>query len=113
MFSAWGHVPEILLPPLRSTYGNDLITALPERKAITVSLQLHEANVRFGKGFHMLKAHMHANRLMTGRCPCKSLQLRPKFHSLFLQNCFDLKDFNRHLECIDVSSTLKTAPPPK
>ena len=57
---------------------------------------------------------------MTGRCPSKSLKLRPKFHSLFLQNRFDflksanLKDLNRHLECTDVSfSTLKTAPSPK
>ena len=32
-----------------------------------------------------------ANRLMTGRCPSKSLQLRPKFHSLFLQNSFDFQ----------------------
>ena len=63
----------------------------------------------FGKGFHMLKDHV-LNRLMTGQCPRKSLQLRPKFHSLFLQNSFDfqkevlhLKDLNRHLECIDVS----------
>ena len=34
-------------------------------------------NNSFGKGFHKLKAHM-LNRLMTGRCPRKSLQLRPK-----------------------------------
>ena len=38
----------------------------------------------------MLKDHA-LNRLMTGRCPRKSLQLRSKFHSLFLQNSFDLK----------------------
>ena len=31
------------------------------------------------------------NRLMTGRCPSKSLQLWPKFHSLFLQNSFDFQ----------------------
>ena len=37
-------------------------------------------NDSFGKGFHMLY------RLMTGQCPRKSLQLRLKFHSLFLQN---------------------------
>ena len=67
----------------------------PERKAITASLQLREANGSLGNGFHALKAHM-LNRLMTGRCPRKSLQLQPKFHSLFLQNSFDfqhLKDF--------------------
>ena len=44
----------------------------------------------FGKGLHELKDHV-INRLMTGRCPRKSLQLRPKFHSLFLHNSFDLK----------------------
>ena len=67
------------------------------------------ANDSFGKGFHVLKDHV-LNRLMTGWCPCKSLQLRPKFHSLFLQNSFDfqksathLKDLNPHLECTDVS----------
>ena len=49
-----------------------------------------EANDSFGKGFHALIAHV-LNRLMTGRCPHKSLQLRPKFHTLFLQNSFDLK----------------------
>ena len=43
-----------------------------------------------GKGFDMLK-DLLLNLLMTGRCPSKSLQLRPKFHSLFLQNSFDLK----------------------
>ena len=65
--------------------------------------------IAFGKGFHVLKDHV-INPLMTGRCPSKSLQLRPKFHSLFLQNSLDfqksaihLKDLNRHLECIDVS----------
>ena len=35
----------------------------------------------------MLKDHM----LMTGRCPRTSLQLWPKFHSLFLQNSFDFQ----------------------
>ena len=55
----------------------------------------------------MLNNHV-LNRLMTGRCPSKSLQLRPKFHSLFLQSSFDFKKsatfkhLNRHLECIDV-----------
>ena len=39
---------------------------------------------------HVLKDHM-LNRLMTGQCPRKSLQLRPKFHSLFLQNSFDFQ----------------------
>ena len=66
----------------------------------------------------MLKDHV-INRLMTGWCPRKSLQLRPKFHSLFLQNSFDfqksatLKDLNRHLECTDVSFNNETAPSPK
>ena len=57
------------------------------------------ANDSFGKGFDVLKDHV-LNRLMTGRCPSKSLQLRPKFHSLFLQqNSFDKKV----LQSIDVS----------
>ena len=43
----------------------------------------NNANDSFGKGFHELKDHV-LNRLMTGRCPrSTSLQLRPKFHSLF------------------------------
>ena len=50
----------------------------------------NNANDSFGKGFHVLKDHV-LNRLMTGRCPSKSLQLRPKFHSLFLQNSFDFQ----------------------
>ena len=50
----------------------------------------NNANDSFGKGFRVLKDHM-LNRLMTGRCPSKSLQLRPKFHSLFLQNSFDFQ----------------------
>ena len=47
----------------------------------------NNANDSFGKAFHELKYHV-LNRLMTGRCLLKSLQLRPKFHSLFLQNSF-------------------------
>ena len=47
-------------------------------------------NDSFGKGFDVLKDHV-LNRLMTGRCPSKSMQLRPKFHSLFLQNSFDFQ----------------------
>ena len=47
-------------------------------------------NYSFGKGFHMLKDHV-LNRLMNGRCPRTSLQLRPKFHSLFLQNSIDFQ----------------------
>ena len=50
----------------------------------------NNANDSFGKGFHELKDHV-LNRLMTGRCPRTSLQLRPKFHSLFLQNSFDFQ----------------------
>ena len=63
------------------------------------------ANDSFGKGFDVLKDHV-LNRSMTGRCPSKSLQLQPKFHSLFLQNSIDFQKsttLNRHLECIDVS----------
>ena len=66
------------------------------------------ANDSFGKGLDVLKDHV-LNRLMTGRCPSKSLQLGPKFHSLFLQNSFDFqksatfKTLKSHLECIDVS----------
>ena len=81
-------------------YGrNDLITKLTYY--LQSSLQTcnyakgrnqrrNNANDSFGKGFHMLKDHV-LNRLMTGRCPSKSLQLRPKFHSLFLQNSFDFQ----------------------
>ena len=47
-------------------------------------------NDSFGKGFNVLKDHV-LNRLMTGRCPSKSMQLRPKFHSLFLQNSYDFQ----------------------
>ena len=52
----------------------------------------------------MLKAHV-LNRLMTGRCQHKSLQLWPKFHLLFLKiasifkKVLHLKD----LACTDVS----------
>ena len=49
----------------------------------------NNANDSFGKGL-LLKDHV-LNRLMTGRCPSKSLQIRPKFHSLFLQNSFDFQ----------------------
>ena len=38
----------------------------------------------------MLKDHV-LNRSMTGRFLRTSLQLRPKFHSLFLQNSFDFQ----------------------
>ena len=57
------------------------------------------ANDSFGIGFHELKDHV-LNRLMTGRCPHKSLQLRAKFHSPFLQNSFYFQksaDLNRHV----------------
>ena len=50
----------------------------------------NNVNDSFGKGFHELKDHV-LNRIMTGRCPRKSLQLQPKFHSLFLQNSFDFQ----------------------
>ena len=83
------------------------------RKGNAASLQLCEVNDSFGIGFHALIAHVlkaHVvNHLMTGQCLRKSLQLRPKFHSLFLLNSFDfqkmlrLKDLNRHLDCTDVS----------
>ena len=45
----------------------------------------NNANDSFRKGFHVL------NHLMTGRCPRKSLKLRPKFHSFFLQNSFNFQ----------------------
>ena len=87
---------------------------LSERKAIAASLQLLEAND--SKGFHMLKAHV-LNCLMTGWCLHKSLQLRPKFHSLFLQNSFDfqkkmlhLKVLNRDLDCTDVNFIPENVP---
>ena len=66
------------------------------RKRVITTTQREEtyagtkANDSFGKGFHVLKDHV-LNRLMTGRWPSKSLQLRPKFHSLFLQNGFDFQ----------------------
>ena len=50
----------------------------------------NNANDSFGKGFDVLKDHV-LNLLMTGRCPCISLQLRPKFLSHFLQNSFDFQ----------------------
>ena len=50
----------------------------------------NNANDSFGKRFNVLKDHV-LNRLMTGRCPRTSLQLRPKFHSLFLQNSLDFQ----------------------
>ena len=37
----------------------------------------NSANDSFGKGLHVVKVHV-LNRLMTGRCPSKSLQLRPE-----------------------------------
>ena len=56
----------------------------------------------------MLKDHV-LNRLITGRCPRKSLQLRPsstrffsKIASIF-KKVLPLKDLNCHLECADVS----------
>ena len=50
----------------------------------------NNANDSFGKGLDMLKDHV-LNHLMTGGCPRTSLQLRPKFHSLFLRNSFDFQ----------------------
>ena len=50
----------------------------------------NNVNDSFRKGFHELKYHV-LNRLMTGRWPRKSLQLWPKFHSLFLQKSFDFQ----------------------
>ena len=60
------------------------------RRAIAARGKKQNANDSFGIGFHVLKDHV-LNCLMTGRCPRKSLQLRPKFHSLFLQNSFDFQ----------------------
>ena len=50
----------------------------------------NNANDSFGKGFRVLKYHV-LNCLMTGWCPHTSLQLWPKFHSLFLQKSFDFQ----------------------
>ena len=114
-----------LVPTLLYAYNfmhmsNKLTYYLLERKAVSkpatidITTQREETNAgtkndSLGKGFEVLKDHV-LNRLMTGHCPSKSLQLRPKFHSLFLQNSFDfqkkvlhLKHLNRHLECTDVS----------
>ena len=64
----------------------------------------------------MLKDHM-LNSLMTGRCPRTSLQLRPKFHSLFLQNSFDFQKSAtfKGLKSMytDVSFNPETAPSPE
>ena len=73
----------------------------------------NNTNDSFGKGFHVLKDHM-LNRLMTGRCPRTSLQLRLKFHSLFLQNSFD---FQKSATFIGLKSSprmyMKSAPSPE
>ena len=73
---------------------------LAERKAvckpatIDITMRREETNAGITQmtalRVHVLKGHV-LNRLMTGRCPSKSLQLRPKFHSLFLQNSFDFQ----------------------
>ena len=70
--------------------SSDLITYyLLERRAvckpanIDITMQREETNAgtntndSFGKRFNVHKDHV-PNRLMTGRCPSKSLQLRPK-----------------------------------
>ena len=56
----------------------------------------------------MLKDHV-LNRLMTGRCPSKSLQSSygrssTRFFSIasIFKKVLHLKHLNRHLECIDV-----------
>ena len=63
--------------------SNKLTYYLLERKAVCKPATLREgkkptqeqnANDSFGKGFRVLKDHV-LNRLMTGRCPSKSLQL--------------------------------------
>ena len=94
---------------------NKLTYYLLERKAVSkpatidITTRREETNAgtkndSFGKGFDVLKDHV-LHRLMTGRCPSKSLQLRPKFHSLFskiasiFKKVLHLKHLNRHLEC--------------
>ena len=71
---------------MQKWFNNNLTYYLLEGKAVVASLQLREGkkptqetneNDSLGKGFQVL------NCLMTGRSPRKSLQLRPKFHSLF------------------------------
>ena len=90
---------------------NDLITALINKHTICrkgeQSLQaynyvkgrnhLRNAIDSFGKGFQVLKDHV-LNPLMTGQCPCKSLQLWLKFHSLFLQNSFNFQKVLHNIE---------------
>ena len=55
----------------------------------------------------MLKDHV-LNPLMTGRYPLTSLQLRPKFHSLFLQNSFDLKKKSATFKALKSSPRMYT-----
>ena len=76
-----------------SVRNNKLTYYLLERKAVckpATTRRRNNANDSFGKGFHVLKHHV-LNLLMTGCCPRTALQLRPKFHSLFLQNSFDFQ----------------------
>ena len=101
---AGGGYPARLIKQLPALSNNSLPYQLfagkdiSRRKRISVaaSLQLcigksrNKANDSFGKGFHVLKDHV-LNRLMTGRCPSINLQLRPKFHSLFLRNSLDFQ----------------------
>ena len=73
---------------------NKVTHYLRERKAIAASLQLHEVNDNFGKGFQALKAHVlkaHVLNCLMRRCPHKSLQLQPKFHSLLKQRLLQNK----------------------
>ena len=82
--------------------SNQLTLTLPWVKARTgssmaVGQTLSLLHVIKGKGrlretINLVELKDHVlNRLLTGRCPRKSLQLRPKFHSLFLQNSFDFQ----------------------
>ena len=95
--------PAVRINFIHTRMSSDLITYhLLERKAVCkpattdITTRREEtnagtnANDSFGKGFDMLKDHV-PNRLMTGCCQSKSLQLRPEFHSLFLQISFDFQ----------------------
>ena len=82
------HIMSICLAEM---INNKLTYYLLERKAVCKTATAEtNANDSFGKGFHLLKDHV-LNHLITGRCPRTSLQLGPKFHSLFLQNSFDFQ----------------------
>ena len=58
-----------------TTRREETIAILPSVVYLWRNQRRNNANDSFGKGFHMLKDHV-LNRLMTGRCPSKSLLLK-------------------------------------